>query len=66
MDIVYSIGLMLIGIVGLYISLRDHKKTKATFTVSYVTQIGGYFGYFFFILIGFSLLMKTLKIDWIF
>lgn len=65
-DYLYSIGLILIGVIGLYSAYKSRKKLKPTFTVSYVLQIGGNFGYALFILIGISFLMKKLGVDWIF
>lgn len=65
-DFFYAIGLILIGVIGLYYAYKSRKSEKPTFTMSYILQVGGVFGYALFILIGISLLMKTLGVDWVF
>ena len=61
MQVVYSLISFVVGFFILYITYKDEKTRKPSWTVSYVMHLNGYFGGIGFILIGLILILKELK-----
>ncbi|MDD2612380.1 MAG: hypothetical protein PHR38_06310 [Bacteroidales bacterium] len=59
MSYVYSISLIVIGVLVLRMTYKDGKKKKVTFTTDYIMHLKGYIGAIAFIIAGIMLLVKT-------
>lgn len=60
MNYLYSIGWIFFGGIILYITYKDGKEIKASFTTSYVAHLKGYLGSIFSIIWGVKMLSKEL------
>lgn len=58
MNYVYSLGLIVLGLIVFYITYKDGKNKKPNLTVSYIMHLKGYIGGIGLILIGLMLLNK--------
>ena len=61
MEYVYSIGLILLGIFLFFITYKDGKIKKATFTTDYIMHLKGYIGGIGAIILGILMLINALK-----
>jgi len=52
MNLFWSITLLSLGLIILYITIKDEKKREANLTVSYIMHLKGYIGGIALILIG--------------
>jgi|GEM_PF-1004142 len=59
MSYVYSISLIVIGVLVLRMTYKDGKKKKATFTTDYIMHLQGYIGGVGAILLGGLMLMQA-------
>jgi len=59
MNYVYSLGLIILGLIVFYITYKDGKNKKTNLTVSYIMHFKGYIGGIGLIFIGLILLLKN-------
>ena len=64
MKLLYSISLILFGIIFFIFTYIDGKKKKATLTTGYIMHIRGYIGAIGLVLAGIMLLLDFLGMGW--
>ena len=59
MNVFWSVSLIIIGIIILYITVKDEKHRKNLFTVAYIMHFKGYIGGVGLIVLGLIKLFKS-------
>lgn len=58
MDLLYAVGLIIVGLYILYITYKDERHRNKSLSVSYVMHLKGYLGGLAFVLIGIVWVLK--------